>query len=43
MKIVYLIIGAGFVGCTVAEQIASQLKKRLLTVEKRKSHRWKCL
>jgi len=31
----YLIVGAGFAGCTVAERLASQLGKRVLLVDKR--------
>jgi UDP-galactopyranose mutase len=35
MRVDYLIVGAGFAGCTLAERIASQLGKRVLLVEKR--------
>lgn len=31
----YLVVGAGFAGCTVAERLASQLGKRVLLVDKR--------
>lgn len=31
----YLIVGAGFSGCTIAERIATQLNKKCLIVEKR--------
>lgn len=31
----YLVVGAGFAGCTVAERVASQLGKRVLLVDKR--------
>ncbi|HYE95606.1 MAG TPA: UDP-galactopyranose mutase [Rubricoccaceae bacterium] len=31
----YLIVGAGFAGCTLAERLASQLDKKVLVVEKR--------
>lgn len=32
----YLIVGAGFAGCTVAERLATQLGKRVLLVDKRR-------
>jgi UDP-galactopyranose mutase len=32
----YLVIGAGFAGCTIAERIASQLDKKVILIEKRK-------
>jgi UDP-galactopyranose mutase len=35
MKIDYLIVGAGFAGCVLAERIATQLNKKVLIVEKR--------
>lgn len=35
MKTDFLIIGAGFAGCTLAERIASQLDRKVLIVEKR--------
>jgi UDP-galactopyranose mutase len=35
MKCDYLIVGAGFSGCVLAERISSQLDKRVLIVEKR--------
>lgn len=35
MKVDFLIVGAGFAGCTVAERIATQLDKKVLLVEKR--------
>ncbi len=35
MKYDYLIVGAGFAGCVLAERIASQLDKKILIVEKR--------
>ena len=35
MKVDFLIVGAGFAGCTLAERIASKLKKKVLLVEKR--------
>lgn len=35
MKFDYLIIGAGFSGCTLSERVSSQLNKRVLLVEKR--------
>lgn len=35
MKVDYLIVGAGFAGATVAEQVASKLNKTVLVVEKR--------
>jgi UDP-galactopyranose mutase len=35
MKVDWLIIGAGFSGCVLAERIASQLGKRVLLVDKR--------
>lgn len=31
----YLIVGAGFSGCVLAERLASQLKKRVLIIDKR--------
>lgn len=34
MKINFLIIGAGFAGCTLAERIATQLNQKVLIVEK---------
>jgi len=35
MKYDYLIAGAGFAGCTLAERIATQLNKKVLVVERR--------
>jgi UDP-galactopyranose mutase len=35
MKFDFLIIGAGFAGCTLSERVASRLNKRVLLVEKR--------
>lgn len=35
MKVDWLIVGAGFAGCTLAERIASQLDQRVLLVERR--------
>lgn len=35
MKFNYLIVGAGFSGCTLAERIATQLEKKVLIVERR--------
>ncbi len=35
MKVDFLIVGAGFAGCTVAERIASQLNKKVLLIEQR--------
>jgi len=35
MKYDFLIVGAGFAGSVIAERIASQLKKKVLLVEKR--------
>ncbi len=35
MKVDFLIVGAGFAGCTLAERIAVQLEKEVLLVEKR--------
>lgn len=35
MKIDFLIVGAGFAGCTLAERIAAQLNKKVLIVERR--------
>jgi len=35
MRIHYLIVGAGFAGCTLAERIATQLNKRVMLIEKR--------
>lgn len=35
MKFKFLIVGAGFAGCTIAERIASQLDKKVLIVERR--------
>ncbi len=35
MKFNYLIVGAGFSGCILAERIATQLNKKVLIVEKR--------
>lgn len=35
MKVDWLIVGAGFTGCTLAERIASQLNQRVLLVDKR--------
>ncbi len=34
-KFDYLIVGAGFAGCTLAERLASELNKKVLVVEKR--------
>ena len=31
----FLIVGAGFAGCVLAEQIANKLKKKVLIVERR--------
>jgi len=31
----YLIIGAGFAGCTIAERLATKLNKNILLIEKR--------
>lgn len=35
MKVDWLIVGAGFTGCTLAERIASQLDQKVLVVERR--------
>ncbi|GAB4379229.1 MAG: UDP-galactopyranose mutase [Calditrichia bacterium] len=35
MKYDYLIVGAGFAGCVLAERLATQLDKKILVVEKR--------
>lgn len=35
MKYDYLIVGAGLAGCVIAERIATQLKKKVLIVERR--------
>jgi len=35
MKVDWLIVGAGFTGCTLAERIASQLGKKVLLVDRR--------
>ena len=35
MKVDWLIVGAGFTGCTLAERIASQLDRRVLLVDRR--------
>jgi UDP-galactopyranose mutase len=35
MKVDWLIVGAGFAGCTLAERIANQLDQKVLVVEKR--------
>jgi UDP-galactopyranose mutase len=35
MKVDWLIVGAGFTGCTLAERIATQLGKTILVVERR--------
>jgi UDP-galactopyranose mutase len=35
MKVDYLVVGAGFAGCTVAERIATQFNKKVLLVEQR--------
>lgn len=35
MKVNWLIVGAGFTGCTLAERIASQLNQKVLVVERR--------
>jgi len=35
MKVDFLIVGAGFAGCTLAERIATQLGKKVLLVERR--------
>ena len=35
MKVDWLVVGAGFTGCTLAERIATQLGKRILVVERR--------
>ncbi len=37
MKYDYLIVGAGFAGCVLAERIAEELDKKVLIVEKRNS------
>lgn len=36
MKVDWLIVGAGFTGCTLAERIASQLNKKVLVVDRRR-------
>jgi len=36
MQVDYLIVGAGFAGCVLAERIASQCAKRVLIVERRR-------
>ncbi|MEW6162059.1 MAG: NAD(P)-binding protein [Nitrospirota bacterium] len=33
IKFDFLIVGAGFAGCTLAERIATQLNKKVLLVE----------
>ncbi|MFA6541882.1 MAG: UDP-galactopyranose mutase [Bacteroidota bacterium] len=35
MKYDYLIVGAGFAGCVLAERLASQLQKKVLLIDKR--------
>jgi UDP-galactopyranose mutase len=35
MKVDWLIVGAGFTGCTLAERIASQLDQRVLLIDRR--------
>lgn len=35
MRVDWLIVGAGFTGCTIAERIASQLDQKVLVVERR--------
>lgn len=35
MRFDYLIVGAGYSGCILAERIATQLEKRVLLVERR--------
>jgi UDP-galactopyranose mutase len=35
MRVDYLIVGAAFSGCTLAERVASRLRRRVLLVEKR--------
>lgn len=36
MRVDYLVVGAGFSGCTLAERLASQLDKTVLIVDKRR-------
>ncbi len=35
MKYDYIVVGAGFAGCTVAERIANELNKKVLVIDKR--------
>lgn len=35
MRFDYLIVGAGYSGCILAERIATQLEKRVLLIERR--------
>jgi len=35
MKFEYIIVGAGFAGCVIAERIANELNKNVLIIEKR--------
>ena len=35
MKVDWLIVGAGFTGCTLAERIATQLNQQVLLIDRR--------
>lgn len=35
MRFEYVVVGAGFAGCTIAERIANVLNKKVLIIEKR--------